>query len=161
MPTIRQYSYEQARDGMLATFLQHWNDPVVGWQSVSELNGEEPELIWANLQKQGPPQRVTGTWVRSTVEHFNSEHDSFGENGEGSFQATGVITLQLFVPLDKVGLILADKLGKVIQRAYRGKTGVDEYCGIVFRRARLNEIGPDDRWYNVNILVDFEYDEET
>lgn len=155
---IRRYTYEQAYEGIYQTFYQHWNDVTVGWQSVTGL-AEEPLIIWENVQKQQTPP-VNKPWMRVQVRHLTGEQDSFGLDGEGSFEATGFVTIQLFVPQDGNGLISGARIAKVISRAFRGKTGVDEYCGIVFRNARINEVGPDDRWFQINVLADFAYDEE-
>lgn len=154
----RVYTTEEARRGIYDTFYQHWNDVTLGWQSISGLT-VEPPIVWENVQ-QVDVSDVSGPWLRAQVRHNGSEHDSFGQDGEGSFRATGIVTIQAFAPLDNDGLIFHDRLVNVVRRAFRGKTGVDTYCGIVFRNARINEVGPEERWFQTNVLADFEYDEE-
>jgi hypothetical protein len=125
----------------------------------------QPDVVYENIIAAAVNGEISTPGVdkhmlRVQVRHADSEMDSFGENGEGSFRASGIITVQVFSPLDKQGLLFHDRVAKVAQRAFRGKTGVGEYCGIWFRRARINEVGPEERWYVSNVLVDFEYDEE-
>lgn len=155
---IRRYTYAQACDGIQKTFFDHFSDPLVGWASVPGLT-VAPTIHWQNVQQRSAPS-VAAPWMRFQIQHVDGEQDSFGLDGEGSFEARGFVTIQLFVPQDQNGLISARQLAKVLQRAFRGKTGVGEYCGIIFRNARINEVGPEDRWFQINVLANFEYDEE-
>lgn len=155
---IRRYTYEQAAEGIQKTFYDHFSDPTVGWRSVPGLT-VEPSIKWQNVQQRSAPS-VAAPWMRFNIQHVDGEQDSFGLDGEGSFEARGFVTIQLFVPQDANGLISARQLAKVLARAFRGKTGVDEYCGIIFRNVRINEVGPEDRWFQINVLANFEYDEE-
>lgn len=164
MITPRRYSTEEARKGIYETFYQHWVGAANGWQSVPNLS-TEPTVVYENtipgtVNGMSATPNTDAPWLRVTVRHNDSEMDSFGQDGEGSFRATGVVTIQVFTPLDRDGLIFHDRLVKVAQRAFRGKAGVGEYCGIFFRRARINEVGPEERWFQTNVLADFEYDEE-
>jgi hypothetical protein len=155
---IRRYTYAQACDGIQKTFFDHFSDPLVGWASVPGIT-VAPTIQWQNVQQRSAPS-VAAPWMRFQIQHVDGEQDSFGLDGEGSFEARGFVTIQLFVPQDQNGLISARQLAKVLQRAFRGKTGVGEYCGIIFRNARINEVGPEDRWFQINVLANFEYDEE-
>ena len=162
--TIRRYTTEQARSGIYETFYQHWINTTTGWQSISGLTSE-PKVFYENIIADAVDGEVftpdtANPALRVLVRHNTSEMDSFGEDGEGSFEATGIVTVQVFVPLDKNGLLFHDRLVKVAQRAFRGQTGFGDNCGIVFRRARINELGPQERWFVTNVLADFEYDEE-
>ena len=155
---IRRYTYAQACDGIQKTFFDHFSDALVGWASVPGIT-VAPTIQWQNVQQRSAPS-VAAPWMRFQIQHVDGEQDSFGLDGEGSFEARGFVTIQLFVPQDQNGLISARQLAKVLQRAFRGKTGVGEYCGIIFRNARINEVGPEDRWFQINVLANFEYDEE-
>lgn len=157
------YTTNEARTGIYETFYQHWIS-ADGWASITDLS-TEPKVVFENIisEPSGGVVEEADTsehWVRVQVRHNESEMSSFGEDGEGRFQAVGIATMQVFSPLDQSGLIIHDQLVNVCRRAFRGKRGYDEYCGIVFRRARINEIGPDGRWFASNVLVDFEYDED-
>lgn len=155
MAVIRRYTYEEARNCIYKTFYEHWQG-TSGWQSVVT---DEPPIIWENVQR-ADAEDVSKPFVRIFIRHDDSELDSFGQDGEGSYQATGAVNMQLFVPNDDNGLILSDRLAKVLQRAFRGKTGTGDCCGIVFRSVSMNEQGSDERVFQTNVTADFEYDED-
>lgn len=158
---IRRYTTEEARKGIYETFYQHWIS-ADGWVTAV---ATEPKVFYENLIADAVSGEVntpdtSQPMIRIQVRHNESEMDSFGQDGEGGYLATGIVTVQVFTPLDRSGLIIHDRLVNVARRAFRGKTGFGDYCGIVFRRARINEGGPEARWFVTNVLADFEYDED-
>ena len=66
--------------------------------------------------------------------------------------------VQCFGPLANGGLTLAEALAKVAREAFEGSVSPG---GIWFRKCRVNEIGPDANWFQVNMVADFEYDTES
>ncbi len=54
------------------------------------------------------------------------------------------------------GLELAYSLAETVVSAFEGTT---TERGVEFRNTRLNEIGPDGDWFQINVLADFTYDE--
>ena len=61
----------------------------------------------------------------------------------------------MFVPVGD-GLSGARVLGKVVVDAYQGKSTPG---GAWFRNVRLQEVGPDGNWSQVNVVAEFTYDE--
>lgn len=168
MPTIRRYTLEEARTCFYQTFYTAWQDPAVGWRSIAGLD-YEPKVVWENVDEEtnqsgdtpselGPP--TDRAWVRAQARHTLSEMDSFGVDGEGDFEAVGTIELRVFVPINQQGLLLHDRICRVIARAFRGKCGPGDCCAIRFYRVRVNEQGPGERFFESVVLIDFEYEED-
>lgn len=151
-----QYTYGQARGFIYETFQTHW-DSANGWAKTGLT--VEPEVQYENITKMDAPDTDV-PFVRVQVRHVGGGQDSFGQDGEGTFRVSGIVTVQVFVPKDQQGLILHDALVNVVKRAFRGQRAVGDGCGIIFRRVRLNEQGSDERFFGANVLADFEYDEE-
>jgi hypothetical protein len=55
------------------------------------------------------------------------------------------------------GVTLAKRLGKIAVNAFEGKVAgpADD---IWFRNVRMNEAGPPDKWFQVNVVAEFLYD---
>lgn len=95
-----------------------------------------------------PP--VDGSWARVTVRHLTGGSASLGTRLQ---ERRGRVTVQLFCEVGD-GLTTADSLAETLQKAYEGASSS---CGILFRNVVAQEIGPDGRWFNMNVLADFEY----
>jgi hypothetical protein len=77
-----------------------------------------------------------------------------GDPGNNVYRHNGVVTVMIFSPVntgEKEALALADHATAV----YRGWTG----SGLRFRRPPfVRQIGPDRKWYHLNVLCPFERD---
>lgn len=152
------YTTRQGRDGIYSTFRATWVDPTLGWQSLVPALAAEPYVRYANLAEETSKQpQPNEPWIWFTVQHDDSINDSFGA-GRPQYEASGTAILQIFTPIGNA-LTLSDDLVNVVKRAFQAKRGINEFCGIVFRSVRVNEIGISERWHQTNVLVDFEYDE--
>lgn len=97
----------------------------------------------------------TTAWIRITVKHETANQASLQGEGRRRYERRGTLWVQLFTEIGK-GLSESDVLTKVLQDALEGKYTPN---GVWFRRVRVNEIGPGDGQYHVNVLADFVYDE--
>lgn len=145
-------TFEEARDYILDKFKLAWdtNSPAIN-------GGTAPDIEYSNLQ---PSQAHLGkgnrAWARATVRHGSGEQRSFGTSGNRIFTRRGIVTIQIFTPAGKQGLVLADRLGKVAVDAFEGE---ETSTGDVwFRNVAYREIGVDGNWFQVNALAEFEYD---
>ena len=145
---------EDARDYMLDLFKLGWDAgspslnggviPTVEYQNIEEVNGISP-LSTGNVP-----------WVRVKIRHITASQRSFGPVGSRIFTKWGTITIQVFTPKGKQGLVLADRLGNVALSAIEGKTTITG--DILFRDAVYREAGVDGSWFQGNITATFEYD---
>jgi len=142
---------EQARDYILAKFKAAWdaNSPAVN-------DGAAPPVEYPNMPQQ--PHLADGLvpWARVYVRHTSSDQSSLGAVGQRRFTRYGIVTVQVFVPAGKQGLVRADRLGKVALDAFEGE---ETSTGDVwFRSALCREVGVVDDWYQMNVTAEFTYD---
>lgn len=96
-------------------------------------------------------------WLRLSLLHATGNQASLaGENGVRRWNRTGFISAQCFAPLARGSVQKATELACVVRDALQGKQ--TESC-VWFRNPRINEIGEDRDWFNVNATIDFDYDE--
>lgn len=126
---------EQARDEMTALFATAWSPRAVLWDGVA-----------------GKPPSTRSPWARFTIRHADGGSAAIGNR---RFRREGTIFIQLYAPVGD-GLSALDPLTKIAMDAYEGQSTAG---GAWFRDVRSREIGPDGDWYQVNVLVDFEYHE--
>lgn len=132
-----------ARDLILDHFTTAWNaqTPPV------------PLLLYDDRHRDLP---ANDPYARITVRHNVMDQRTMGNTGNRRFRRFGVITVQIFA-LSNQGLATADVFGKVALDAFEGSsTAPDE---IHFRNVRVNEVGEDGPWFQVNVIADFDYDE--
>ncbi len=105
----------------------------------------------------GEPPKAQVPWARVTLQHTGGGQGSLsGALGTKKWDRNGVLIVQVFVPNGE-GLSQAYSLAKIVTDAYEGVSS--PLRGVWFRNARINEVGPDGEWFQVNALVDFMYDE--
>ena len=145
-------TYEEARDFILDKFKLAWdaNAPAVN-------GGQVPKVEYQNVSP-AQPALADGNkaWARVSVRHSSGSQRSMGPVGGRIFTRRGVVTVQVFVPAGKQGLVLADRLGKVAADAFEGE---ETSAGSVwFRNVTYREVGVDNGWFQVNAVAEFEYD---
>ena len=131
-------TYNEAKDEIFALFKTAWD--TVGWN-----------VIYQNIGSQQVPEGQSDPWARVQIIHATGGNDAIGDSlmiREGTFWA------QIFVPLGE-GLKEGYDLAKVVSDAFDGKRSLNVW----FRNGRINEVGPDGEWFQINYLVDFEYNE--
>ena len=105
----------------------------------------------------GEPPATPSPWARITLRHSGGGQGSLsGALGTKRWDRNGVLIVQVFVPNGE-GLSQAYSLAKIVLDAYEGVSS--PLRGVWFRNARINEVGPDGEWFQVNALIDFTYDE--
>ncbi len=130
----------QAADDILTLFKTAWD--LTGYPLLYEgIGGEKPTA-------QGP-------WARITLRHFLGDQESLGPIGGRKFSKGGLVIVQTFVPIGE-GLSDAYNVAKIAADAFEGKATP---LNVWFRNVRINEIGAEGDWYQVNVLADFTYDE--
>lgn len=136
-----------ARDAILLHFTTAWNaqTPPI------------PLLLYTDKQQDLPPN---DPYARITVQHNIFEQATLGgkvtQGAPGTrFRRFGIVTVQVFT-VSGSGQVASDAFVDVALAAFEGQsTGSDK---IEFRNARINEIGQDGPWFQVNIIAEFTYD---
>lgn len=120
-------------------------DPTVKmyWEGVPANDGQQPTS--------------NDIWLRVSLQHVTGRQSSLaGEDGVRRWNRTGFISVQCFAPLARGSVQAATKLACVVRDALQGKQTAS--C-VWFRNPRINEVGEDKDWFNVNATIDFDYDE--
>jgi hypothetical protein len=133
-------TYKQAKDEMLDKFKAKWD--LTGYP-----------VSYQDVRKQRP--REDDPWANVFINHASGGQRAFGGNNQRTFNRTGFITVQLFTPSGK-GLQEAYDLAKVVSDAFEG---IATPGGVWFRNVRLNEVGRDGEFFQLNVVVEFVYDE--
>ena len=93
-------------------------------------------------------------WVRFTIQHADGFQASIGAPSSNFFRRRGIITAQIFCPEDD-GSVEARKLADFVVEAYIGK----DIPGFLYYDVTIVEVGNDNAgWYQINVKVNFEYD---
>jgi hypothetical protein len=127
-----------ARDEILSLFKTAWdNSPIT--------NGLP--LVFDDSKK----EIADDCFARITIQHNTGFQASFGAT---RFTRLGIVFVQIFTPLGN-GLKLSDEISELVLSAFEGKSTTS---GVWFRNCRLNEIGETDKWFQTNVVCEFEYD---
>lgn len=118
-------------------------------------NGQPVRIEWEGVQASTPPP-ADAPHARHYMRHTTDQGQTLGQAGTKRHFRTGLITVQVFAPVSGGGVTLAQKLAIIARNAYEG---VGTSTGLWFRNARLNEIGVDEGLFQINVLVEFLYDE--
>ena len=95
-------------------------------------------------------------WCRQTLLHTASEQITLaGATGSRTFRRLGLLNIQIFT-LAGTGLNPVPDLVTIMRNAFEGVTSPN---GVRFRAVTVNEIGVDGKWFRVDIVSNFEYDE--
>lgn len=141
--------YSQVNDEINALFLNAWN------AETTAIVGYVPEIRWQNVQQRPIPDG-SKFWVRVSKDTVFEQQRTLSP-GFRKYEATGLIFVQLFCPKSNhQAFELGQQLAVVARNAFRGKS--TENC-IWFRNVRINEIPPEELFYRINIIAEFEYDE--
>lgn len=135
-----------ARDEILSRY----KDTVTAnpsWQLAS---------FYDDTSGQPSPTSPAKPWARAVVKHATGRQDGLSDgSGKKRYERGGLFTVQLFTEASQ-GQVLSDQIATTIRRAFEGYA---TSSGVWFRNGRLNEIGKDGVWFQVNVVVEFVYDE--
>jgi hypothetical protein len=143
---------EEARDYILDKFKATWDAecPAVNSGVVPEIEYQNVDPVNSHLANGNV------AWARIRVMHAKGDQRSMGGIGGRVFTRLGIVTVQVFAPAGKQGLVLADQLGNVALSAFEGE---ETSAGNVwFRNTAYHEVGVDGAFFQVNVNAEFEYD---
>lgn len=105
-------------------------------------------------EKYDPPDDQA--WMRFTVRHTVMGQETLGGEGNRKFRRLGIAVTQIFTPIDQ-GVSEADTLAQLVKNVFEGVrlTGTT----VRFLDVQIIEVGPENKWYQVNVEANFEYDE--
>lgn len=130
-------SYADERDAICSRFEAHW--------------ASRTPLAWPNRGFAVPPERE---WIRLTILDGDTRQVSIGSPGANIHRHSGVIVIQVFVPIDS-GTRTARDLADQAAAIFRNQ----RFDGIRCDVPSVREIGPDGVWFQVNMSCPFRRDE--
>ena len=111
-------------------------------------------VVWGDNDPQDTP---SGSWVRFNINHNDGRQASMGAPAANMFRQIGIITVQIFTAEGDSGVAARDLADSVLE-IYHGARD----SGIEYYNATAREIGNDGNgFYQVNVLVEFKYDNIT
>ena len=130
-------SYAGERNAIVGRFNSHWN--------------ARTPVAWPNWGFTVPDR---GAWVRLAILNGDATQRSIGNPGANVHRHVGVITVQVFVPIDS-GTHTARDLADDAAAIFRNQ----RFDGIRCDVPSVREVGPDDIWFQVNMSCPFRRDE--
>lgn len=131
----------QARDEIFAVLKAAW-DPtgyIMHWQDVRAQRDTDQDPFAAAF-----------------IQHADGFQSTLvGSVGSREFTRLGFVTVQIFTPAGQ-GLQETYELAKVVSDAFEG---ISTPGGVWFRNVRLNEVGQDGEFYQLNVIANFRYTE--
>ena len=137
---------QQAKDIILTVFKTKWD----------ALKTASPTLYVDAVYNDVPSATPTGekVWARATVRHVVARQRSLADStGKKRYENKGFVWVQVFAPIGD-GSTVALAASQAIVDAFR-----DAKTSVLFRNARLEEMGCDGAFERVDVKSDFEYDE--
>lgn len=129
---------EAARDEILAVFKAAWDTTAYS-----------ARVAWTDVQ--GDQPAGSDPWARCVVRHALGRQRSFGTPKVQTM--TGTLWVQVFGPMGE-GSQSAYTLARVVAQAYRNARGT-----VWYRNIRIREAGASGAFQQINVLVDFTYDD--
>lgn len=146
--------YDQARDEMFALFKAAWD------ANSAAIAGYIPEVRWQGKELTTKPDR-SKFWARVSIQSVIEQQATLSncviEPGKKKYESSGLIFVQLFAPKVTDGAYeLLQQLAKVARDAYRGKTTPGN---VWFRNVRINTLSPEELFFRLNVVGEYEFDE--
>lgn len=111
------------------------------------------KVKWPDLPEFKPTDDIP--WARVHLLHQNGGQGSLsGDLGAKRWDRAGVLTIQIFTPIG-TGLSEGYNMAQNVLTAYEG-TAIQS---LWFRNARIREAPSDGAFNQINVVIDFEYDE--
>lgn len=146
--------YNLAVDEMSALFKNAWN------AGTTMIAGYVPEVRWlGNEIAVKPPSGKY--WARFSTQNLTEEQATLSNcveaPGSKHYTSSGLVFIQLFAPKSVNGSFTVLRLLAILARsAFRGKTTPGK---VWFRNVRINEISPENEFYRINVVAEYEFDE--
>jgi hypothetical protein len=122
------------------------------WDADS--SSQNVPVLYSDVSDEPP---VSGAWARITISHSSSFQATLSsDSGTRRYRRVGTVTVEVYTPTGG-GRVLSTTLSTIAKNAFEGVTTAPGQ--VIFRNARLIEVGQEGNKYHVNILADFEYDE--
>jgi hypothetical protein len=140
-------------DELLGTLNSFWQANA---QTVSGLS-YTPELVWESRRDERPKVDPNRAYADVYIRHNSSGVATLGKPAK--YDRYGSVYLNIYAPfVDSSGYAIALRLAQCARDAYEGKR--TDPSGLAwFRHCRINEQGRQGPFYQVNLVLDFTWEE--
>lgn len=107
-------------------------------------------IIWENTDGEIP--KTNDPWAMVRIQHTDGGVAALGSR---LYRYSGTAFFYLFIIAGR-GIAPLIPLVTAVKNEFEGSRPPE---GVWFSNVRINEIGVNNRWFQVNVLADFEYDE--
>lgn len=129
---------QEAIDAMCKVFLDVW--------------GTDNPIVWSDFNARPATQNTP--WARVILRHVDGRQSSLaGGLGTQRYDSSGVLTAQIFTPVGR-GQTECYELATKVRNAFQ-----DAKLDVWFRNVRLNERGASGNFNQIDVRMDFIYDE--
>lgn len=97
---------------------------------------------------------LDGNWVRLVVRSFVRAQDTLGKAGNRKFRSTASVLLQVYA-LTNTGVKQLDLLAEEAKNVFEGVS----FSGLDFLAGDIRETGPDGKWNQYVVEIEFDFDE--
>lgn len=133
-------TFDEARDYILGVFKGVWD--TTGFPAA-----------WTDVPGSAPGSETV--WARATIRHATGRQASLaGENGPRRYSRGGTVFIQVFAPVGD-GSKAGYEAAQLVVNAYQAA----RHPNIWFRDVRMNEVGKDGAFEQLNVLATFSYDD--
>lgn len=133
----------------------------VNWQAHSAaIVGYIPLLYWPGVEQTDAPA-LDKYWARASILTVVEGDDALGSDGPGGtryYLSAGNLFVQCFGPMigDPQVMDRLRSLSTLAQNSFRGNKTAS---GVWFRNVRKQELGPDEKFYRINVIAEWQYQE--
>lgn len=139
---------------MTATVTQARDQIYALYKAAMDANASSTKIIYDDAKGDTPDGPTS--WARISVRHTSGGQSTISrQSGISRYTRTGTVYVNLF-ETPGAGLNTLDPLAKIALDAFEGKTTVGN---VWFTKAQVRELGIVNGWYQVNVLINFSYDE--
>ena len=134
-------TFDEARDVMVGVFYS-------AWKTLGSL-----PIVWTDIPGDVPKGETV--WARVTLRHATGGQASLaGEDGARRWKREGTLFVQVFAPVGD-GSVKVYATAQAVSNAFQSARGLSVW----FRNIRINEVGTSGAFEQINVLVDFTYDD--
>ncbi len=149
-------NYSDAKDAIYGRVKAAIDGPVTA------LLGYKPEIRWPYVAEPAKPNN-SKIWFRVSSQIVEEQQITLstceGAPGQKKYETVGVLIVEMYMPkAERDSGVKGGKAAAMIRDAFRNAPSGE--AGIVYYRARINDgIAPEELFYRLNVVTEFEYDE--
>lgn len=140
----------EAVQALQGAFSTYWTGLPLRTVVVYDNEGNDPVANAVPITSNDPQVSGEGILLIQVL-HADGKISALGTK---MHRMSGLMVGTLYVENGRGRVRTAGKLSDSVLNFFQ----TENVAGVTFRNSRLNEVGPSGRWWQVNVLADFQYD---